>query len=82
VQVTKQQLLDLGDREGQIMVVDGALAFLEYFEKQWINTMDGWSREIRKRAADTLGVTLEKLATTNNHTEGFHSGLKTSQLQR
>lgn len=82
-QNTQQQLRAMeGDRDGEIRVLDGGVSFLDYFERQWLDTVTGWTHEQRMRAANAMGVALEKVPRTNNHTEGFHSGLKGSQLGR
>ncbi|CAG8851459.1 16392_t:CDS:1, partial [Racocetra persica] len=41
-----------------------------------------WHLNGRMRAAEALGIPLEKLPTTNNHLEGMNEYLKNNQLNR
>ena len=82
LQDVKRELEEEGRSGREIGVIEGGMAFLKYFERQWLETVDGWTLEQRKAAADVLGIAVEMLATTNNHVEGFHSALKAAQLVR
>lgn len=81
-QATAEQLRSSEGTAREIKVLDGAMAFLDYFERQWLDTVDGWTQQQRQKAANALGILLDQLPTTNNHTEGWHSSLKTAQLHR
>ncbi|CAG8687195.1 24460_t:CDS:2, partial [Gigaspora rosea] len=64
-------------------VLDGGVRFFTYLEKQWAgNLLHSWCFNGQKRAAKSLGISLEKLPTTNNHLEELNAYLKNNQINR
>lgn len=83
----KESLKDLISKvkvsESKNNILHGGVKFLTYLEKQWAgNLLYSWCLNGRKRAANALGVPLEKLPTTNNHLERINEYLKNNQLKR
>ena len=64
-------------------IIHGALNFVYYIRDYWAGDLSiGWCAYGRIFAANILGVTLEKIPTTNNHVENFNNLLKTHQLHK
>ena len=56
---------------------------LQYIRDYWAGDLSiGWRTYGRIFAANILGVSLEKIPTTNNHLESFNNLLKTHQLHK
>lgn len=54
--------------ESKKNILNGGVKFLNYLNKQWArDLLYRWCFDGRMRAANTLGIPLKKLPTTNNH---------------
>lgn len=55
--------------------------YITYFQKTWVPVAACWTVAGRVKAAALLGVSVDKIPTTNNHLEGFNHVLKASYLR-
>lgn len=61
---------------------DAGIAFLDYFELQWmpVEIWTSWSRLGREKVACRIGIPLGKVLTTTNHLESLNGTLKGKYL--